>query len=422
MGVPPLLTKTRTCYSQIRQCLRGLQLILAFTALCGQAQSQLVNQTKTVQVNLEQYGWQRLPLPESNRSTASVEMRMQVDSKGRTLIGYTAGLGTDHAADGSPKFAFHLLRFTPDGKQDLSISLPTDNSNRDAVFLDASDHIFVVANSTLQMLTGDDQTPAEQRTWKKLMPCGFAPGCEANMSTTRRTLFVSKCVDSSHYCLEPFFTIYDTSSSELHVTATCVSHTWKLGLPPTDLYRYENGYFHGYDRGYYSRRHALCGSDNLQELPLGVSYSLQKYPYGISFSVLNDDLFVTHRHGKRWEMAVVTANGTRKSTLNLAKYEMPAISIEYVKGDAVGDRFAMVVDTWRGSHPALDIGGHLVARRVVVYNSESGTQLARINVYPPIPHFGVFLGIIPGFTYDLSPDGHMLAVLSEGVLTLAKVE
>jgi hypothetical protein len=57
----------------------------------------------------------------------------------------------------------------------------------------------------------------------------------------------------------------------------------------------------------------------------------------------------------------------------------------------------------------------------VVYSSDSGAELSNLSIYPPVPHYGVALAIVPGFAFDLSPDGHTLAVLSEGILTIAKI-
>jgi hypothetical protein len=331
---------------------------------------------------------------------------MKVDSKGRVVVGYTARQDTELATRGNPRLSFHILRFTPEGNLNLSVSLPTDNLPDNAVFLDAQDHILVVANETLQMLTGDDQTPTQQRTWKPLTSCSWSSqSCRIVQSPTRRRLFVITCLGPNSKCTEPASTAYDTSLPEPQVAKTCV---WRGG-GTTDKF----GYRWGWDRGYFTRRYPLCDSDRPEELPL-------HDPVG---DVLSDDLFVAAGvKKKRWEIGAVTENGDAKFRLTLPKHDMPALGIKYVKGDASGDRFAIVIDTLRGGNAALDIGGHLTARRVVVYNSESGAQLTSLIVYPPVPHYGVVLGIVPGFAFDLSPDGHVLAVLSEGVITIARVE
>ena len=394
------------CYTQPRRRVWLVQPALLLAALCVQAWSQPPNPSNVIQIKLGQYGWQRLPPPVRQEAWPTLERLMKVDSKGRVVVGYTTREDTELATRGNPRLSFHILRFTPEGKLNLSVSLPTDNLPDNAVFLDAQDHILVVANETLQMLTGDDQTPIQQRTWKPLTSCSWpSQSCRIVQSTTRRRLFVITCVGPNPKCAEPASTAYDTSLPEPQVVKTCV---WRGG-GTTDKF----GYRWGWDRGYFTRRYPLCDSDRPEELPLHDQVG----------DVLSDDLFVAAGvKKKRWEIGTVTANGDTKFRLVLPKHDMPALGIKYVKGDAAGNRFAILIDTLQGGSSALDIGGHLAARRVVVYDSDFGTQLTSLSVYPPVPHYGVALGIVPGFTFDLSPDGHVLAVLSEGVITIAKVE
>jgi hypothetical protein len=386
-----------------------VQLVCALIVPCAKSHSQSPNLPSIVQIKLEQYGWQRLPPPVRHEAWPTVANLMRVDSKGRVLVGYPAREIADLAIRGNPKLTFHVLRFMPDGKLNLSLSLPTDNLADNAVFVDVQDHIFLVANGTLQVLTGDDQTPAQQRTWKPLTSCSWSSQyCQVRQSPTHRSLFIWKCPGpaQSKLCEQPDFTAYDTSSSEPKVLVTC---TGRHG-GTTDKF----GYSWGWQRRYFTRRHTACSSNTPEELPIDDPVC----------AVLNDDLFVVDRlgKGKRWEVGTVTAHGNTKFRLELPKHDMPALNMQYVKGDATGDRFAFVIDTLRGGNSALDIAGHLTARRVAVYDSHSGTQLTSINVYPPVPRYGVRLGIIPGFTFDLSPDGHILAVLSEGMLIITKLE
>jgi hypothetical protein len=387
----------------------AVQLAL-LTVPCLKAQNQAGNARNVTEIKLERYGWQRLPPPRRYESWPVEADLLRVDSKGRIVIGYPAHEDTELATRGNPRLLFHILRFSRDGKLDMSVSLPTDNLPDNEVFVDAQDHIFVVANGVLQMLTGDDQIPTQQRTWKSLTSCTWDPQyCRVSQSSTRRKLFVTRClgVAQRKVCEDPVTTVYDTSSSEPEVARTCAGR----GGSTTDNFAYLSG---SYGTEHFTRRYRLCESDAPQELPVEDSVS----------AVLNDDLFVVDHSNKkkRWEVGVVTANGDAKFRGQLQKNDMPSLAIVYVKGDASGDRFAIVIDTLRGGNAALDIGGHLVARRVVVYSSESGTELMHLSVYPPVPHYGVLLGIVPGFTFDLSPDGHTLAILSEGVLTIAKVE
>jgi hypothetical protein len=135
------------------------------------AQSRPPTLPKATNVDLRQYGWRRLPPPVRHEAWPTEAQLMRVDSKGRVVIGYPAREGNDLAMRGNPKLLFHILRFTREGKLDLSASLPTDSFAHNAVLLDALDDIFAVANGMLQVLAGDDQKPGERRTWKELTSC-----------------------------------------------------------------------------------------------------------------------------------------------------------------------------------------------------------------------------------------------------------
>ena len=332
---------------------------------------------------------------------------MRVDSRGRVVIGYPAHEEAELATRGNPKLLFHILRFTPAGKLDFSISVPTDNIPHNAVYLDSQDHIFAVANGMLQMLTGDDdQTRAEQRSWKSVTSCSwFSQGCRIEQSPTRQRLFITRCLGGNPFCEKPDFTVYDTASPEPKIDEKCI----RLGGRITDKFRYLSGW----DKGYYTRRYPLCSSAPEARLPVLDDVC----------DVLDDNLLVIcGSKDKKEEIGVITAQGETKFRLRLPKSDAPPANIDYVKGDSSGGRFAIVIDTQHGGSSALDISGHLTARKVAVYNSQSGAELATVSVYPPVPHYGVALAIVPGFTFDISPDGRTLAVLSEGVLTIRKLE
>jgi len=62
-----------------------------------------------------------------------------------------------------------------------------------------------------------------------------------------------------------------------------------------------------------------------------------------------------------------------------------------------------------------------VVRSVIAKSDSNQAGAIRMAAIASVPHLGVTFGIVPGFAFDLSPDGHVLAVLSEGVLTIMRV-
>jgi hypothetical protein len=85
---------------------------------------------------------------------------------------------------------------------------------------------------------------------------------------------------------------------------------------------------------------------------------------------------------------------------------------ENVTIDETGDRFAFIVDTWRGGSSFLDISSKKVSRRMVVYTA-TGQQLATIPLNPVEHH---------DFDSSMSPDGHRLAILGEDAVTVVNLE
>jgi hypothetical protein len=401
---PLFISKVRAPSGRSRPSVWVLQLVFALVVPCALGQPPVTDAAKVILIDLQRYGWERLPPPIRHEAWPTEARLMNVDSQGRVVIGYPVR-GEGLATRESSRLKLRIIRFTPEGKLDLATSLTTDSLSNNEVWLDAQDHILAIANQSLQMLAGY-QASTQASTWRVLTSCSwFSESCRIVRSPTRRKMFVIRCLDPKPNCPEPASTAYDTSSSEPQELKSCA---WRRGSI-TDVF----GYLWGWDRGYFFRRYSLCDPASPEsKLPVGEPVS----------AALSDDLFVTAGVKKRWEIGVVTSNGNTKFRLQLPKHESPALSITYVKGDATGDRVALVLDTLQGGSAALDIGKKLVGRRVVVYESDSGAQLTSLSIYPPVPHYGVALAIVPGFAFDISPNGHVLAVLSEGILRIAKID
>ncbi len=81
----------------------------------------------------------------------------------------------------------------------------------------------------------------------------------------------------------------------------------------------------------------------------------------------------------------------------------------WVTADERGDRFAFIVDTWRGGSRFFDISGKLAASRVLVY-TETGQELASVPVNATTSN--------REFGFSLSPDELRLAILDKDVVTI----
>jgi len=137
---------------------------------------------------------------------------------------------------------------------------------------------------------------------------------------------------------------------------------------------------------------------------------------GFGFFPLNDDVFLQLGSDKdrRGLIRLVGQDGKVRFQHTMSeKNDVPQYYVGYwATSNERGDRFAFTVDTWRGGSRFFDISGKLVARRIVVYD-EKGNELASVPVSTAYKL---------DFDFSLSPDGHRLAILDEGTVTVVDVQ
>jgi hypothetical protein len=259
--------------------------------------------------------------------------------------------------------------------------------------LGANDQIFARANSTLQVLSEGQEAGKEGAVWRTLGSCPGA--CYIKQSFSRRMLILITSVGTDHAT----YTILDASSSPPRVVQTC-SRTAFYGQRITDKFAYwtESG-----GREPLARRFPFCDMDHPQELPLVEG--------GTPFA-LNDDTFLSLGVDVKASVGIVVvhrADGRVLFRHELPKHDMPLHhGAAWVTADERGDRFAFIVDTWRGGSRFFDISGKLVASRILVY-TETGQELVSVPV-SSISH--------RDFDFSLSPDGLRLAILDKDVVTV----
>jgi hypothetical protein len=342
---------------------------------------------------LGDYGWQRLHEEQPDEWVGKRSRLLSIDHRGRVLVGFTAREDPTLARREHSGLSFHILRFTPEGKVDLSLFLPTDNWFTNGLYLGADDHLYARANNALQFLAEAPGASNTQAVWKTIISCSL--NCWINQSPSRRTLIVSESQGAGHYA----YVVLDVSSSIPQVAQTCpwiASDAWRI----TDKFAYQSTDGISID----ARRWPLCDQEHNKELPLDMQRGV--------INPLSDEAFLLIGTGKESRgVELVSVDGQVKF-----RHEMPKHDIavpEPTRSDERGDRFAFTVETWRGGSRALDISGKRVARRVAVY-SETGQQLATVPVNPAYNS----LRYQRDFDFSLSPDGHRLAVVDEGLLTV----
>lgn len=128
--------------------------------------------------------------------------------------------------------------------------------------------------------------------------------------------------------------------------------------------------------------------------------------------IINDEtlLKMGNAKGKPFRVDLIGLDGQVKFSKELPSHD--SIDPDKITTDDGYDRFAFMVNAEHGAHPNLDIGGHLTARRVLVLDA-TGSQLASI---PTETHYHT------NSNFSLSPDGHRLAILDQGILTVVELQ
>jgi hypothetical protein len=343
--------------------------------------------TNLAVVKLENFGWQ--PLPKTHEWVGTSSRLVSIDHQGRILVGFTTRENMALATREHPGLSFHILRFTSEGKEDLSLVLPTDNWFNNGLYLGSEDRIYARAGGAFRFLDANNSSGI----WKSLVPCSM--GCEIMQSPSRRTFILrnSQGHDGRTYI------VLDTSAGLPPAAKEC---PWidSYGEAITDRFAYQSSDGIRTD----ARRWPLCEQEHVTELPLDMRNG--------AIRPLADQALVLlgTAAGKKSPLRGVDfllPDGQLKFHREMPKHD--TVAPYWAVSDEWGDRFAFSVQTWRGGSGFLDISGKMVARRIVVY-TDTGQELATVPVNP---------GYRRGFDFSLSPDGHRLAILDEGVLTVA---
>lgn len=302
-----------------------------------------------------------------------------------------------------PGLSFRIVRFTTDGKPDLSLTLPTNNWNGNGVYLDDRDRIIARANDELQLLTSAPKSDDEEARWETLAPCGFR--CQVFQSLSRRTFYIdtwdadpevaildAENPSSIRHCRLPPFPESHSFADIKRCPAPCGAPVQSI----TDDFAYFN-----LDTGFPGEppvlyRWPLCDFDRRTELPVRGRFQVL---------AISDDLFLLAGD-------VYGADGKLNSKITAKLARQESAGVQGIAGISEhGGRVALTAGTWKGGHPALDIGGHMTAERIIIYGIVEGEELASIPIHP------FHVELYPA----MSPDGHRVAALTGDILTVADV-
>ncbi len=382
-------------YLALKRC----HLLAVMAILAGSIFGQAIPPVRVTAITLDlrSYGWE----PPEKRQHAITRPSIVVDHEGRVVLGFTVQARSGLVTRSQPSLDFRIMRFSPDGRVDLSLSLPTQVKTRNAIYLSDTDQIIARANDTLQFLQpvdGNRQKPE----WKIL-----CEQCGVSQSPTRQTLVLhTKSAD-------PPLTILRFSPQP--ALRPCGKADQSIQSPDDRIQNYtqyvtdEFAYFQGWEResGSFTYRWPLCDYEHRIEIALHVA--------GLR-AVLNDDTFVVSRYSKQRkgaEMEVISSDGHMKFHPPMQEHESAERMWTPIKSSEHGNVIAVDLLTISGGNRTLDIAGNVTARRIAVYDIEAGKQIASIPVNPkPRYHF----------EFDLSPDGNRLAIHEDDKVRVVNIE
>jgi hypothetical protein len=340
-------------------------------------------------VDLRSYGWE----PQGRKRV--VWPFIVVDHEGRSVVSYATRVRTNLVTRDNPSLDLRILRFSHDGKLDLSLSLATHLADINSIYLSDSDQIIARANDSLQLYQEDT------RTWKVLAKC--TPQCSVQQSVTRRTLALR---DEYHAPLLIFRLSQVPSLQECDKASKSQDSTQHHSDAITDEFAYHSG---SENLEQFTYRWPFCEYENRMEMPLR--------PGGY-WDMLNDHFFVfypTDAHQAWRRVKVVSSDGRVVFQSANRKHEYAGGLWNPTRSNERGSRIAVDIVTLRGGNHALDISGHPTARRIAVYDIKLQKEVASIPV-------GLKDRDPFEFGFDLSPDGRRLAILENGILKVMDLD
>ncbi len=320
-----------------------------------------------------------------------------MDNASCVLVGFTALARTGLVTRNQASLDFRILRFSPNGKLELSLSLPTQAETTNGIYLSDTGVIIAKANDSLQYLQDDDGN-FDKGVWKTLC----TGGCGVSQSPTRHTLvFHTKNADPplTFVRFSPQIQLQQCGKARQPVESDddrIQNYTQSI----TDKFVY---FYHPSPEGV-GYRWPICDYARRVELRHG------------GFTVLHDKSFVTTTRSleggkERWGPEVISLDGQVKFRPTLSEHEL-SIDFPPIRGSALGNRMAVNLATMRGGNRILDIGSHATARRMAVYDIEGKKEIASIPLATRQSY---------RFEFDLSPDGHHLAILEDDIIRLIDV-
>lgn len=347
-------------------------------------------QDQARRVDLREWGYR---VPESPSSKFQIRLSthiISVGQDGQIVTGFVTRDRTGLATRKLPPLSLHVVRFKKNGEFSSQEIIPTPSWNENAILSGAAGSLLIRTGSKLSLFSSSMQRLGE----KQLPPT-------PNSVLINWQIFALPNRQS--------FLLYNFHGPDTTIELL----NW------TDLQPIRKCAYSPHDQVLsVSNRNILSSYPGARENPLNRRVGISEIcgPFQFSYSwdgdptsaVLADDSSIILAGGGSSVSFVVNAKERWKHLFN----KKSDVVSDHVEVSADGQFLAIAVKQFKGGSRAFDVSSKLKSINVIVYQVRTGEKLLEVPVNPT-----------PSWTFDfaLSPQGDLLAIISDGLLEIVSL-
>ena len=332
--------------------------------------------------------------PESAVSRFRTQLSSQIISvapNGEVVLGFVTRDRTGLATRELPPLSLHVVRFAKNGKFLAQSAVPTPSWYENAVFYGSNDTLLIRAGTKLYLFSQNMERLAD-----KDLPLTSDSGMidwKIRPLPSRNTflLYNYRGTETSIALLR---------WSDLKPVKECAydPNDQLLSVSQSNLLSFRPGGSKD-PLGRTVIVTEICGSSRF-------SYSWEGN--ATSAALIDDDTFILA--GGSSSVGIVAGNKVRWTDAFDRKSDVVNSHVEVTADSQI---VAIAVKKFEGGSKFLDISPKLKSVKIVVYQAASGKKILECTVNPPPSD---------GFDYALSPDGDVLAIVSDGFLEIVQLK
>lgn|GEM_PF-3047343 len=359
------------------------RLFLTNLAFCALALgSSLQPQSRTV--NLRQWGY---ALPANFRHISQEERAgssrlLAFYENGSVVAGFVTREADTLATRDHPALTLHVITFSKGGSFLSELKFPTSMWNGNGIFVSSSGDLLVRTPDALTLYSEAGKILTKRPLDRRVSLRVFSNRQEAVLEQEHDIQVISlRTLATVKRCSYPYWFGWFSNHNVMFL----------LPRDPADL-----------QRPFGLRVDEICG-------PTQFTYRWRLLPGAGLATLLDDTRFITI--GLR-AIEVVDRDAPQWRD-SFGKYRCPLEA----QTDQEARTFAIVLAESVGGSRILDINSRLKSVKIVVYRTTDGKRLAEV----PVEHLGKPAFSPYLFHFALSPDGSLLAVLSDGFLQITPI-